>query len=139
MGVRVRVALSGRHGRRLVAVAMLTGGFETREPAVLLPGSAARQVLSVPLSKAQQRQFEVAGGKAEFLVASEALFAQVVAPGRPRPRVRLTVVVAPREREVLLSDTAIDALGVKIESMGLGLWRFAGERRVRPSDPIELW
>lgn len=139
MAARVRIAFRGRGGRTLEAAALLNGGFESASPAVLLPASIATRLLSDPLSKARPATFSVAAGKATLFVVRERLKARVATADRRGPEAWLNVLVAQREEEVILSDTAIDALGVKIESFGKGLWRFARERRMRPSEPAQLW
>jgi len=43
------------------------------------------------------------------------------------------------EREVLLSDRAIEALGIVIESPGRGIWRFKDERELHESVEPQYW
>lgn len=61
--------------------------------------------------------------------------------GRPSSREPLvcSVTISEVEREVLLSDRAIEGLGIVIESPGRGLWRFKDEAELRESIEPQYW
>lgn len=139
MAVRVRVEFTGRVGRVLGCVALLNGGFESLRPTVLLPAAAAVHVLARPLAKARRIRVEVACGETSLWTVQEHLMGCVVTRDRRGRAIRFHVLVAEGEREVLVSDSAIDALGVEIKSFGKGLWRFRRQRRLRRSEDPQRW
>jgi hypothetical protein len=73
------------------------------------------------------------------LVLPDPIEAWIDGGDRQGPKIAVKIIVSDAETEVLVSDTAIDALGVEIQSHGRGLWRFAGESESRPSVPPQLW
>ncbi|RLF01452.1 MAG: hypothetical protein DRK00_11435 [Thermoprotei archaeon] len=65
----------------------------------------------------------------------------VVAEEAEAPEVEADVVISPLADEVLLSDKLIGELGIALEDVGRGLWRFRWEPRdkVRRSEPPKYW
>jgi hypothetical protein len=53
--------------------------------------------------------------------------------------VNCALVISELERELFLSDMAIDGLEIVIESPGKGLWRFKDEAKVRASVEPQYW
>ena len=49
------------------------------------------------------------------------------------------VLVSEHDKEVLVSDAGIDALGIRIESFVPGRWRFAEQTRVREAEAPQHW
>lgn len=139
MAVRIKVVITGPSGKSLETVAVLNGGFETEEPCVLLPARAAARVLDSPAKRAKKITADVAGGQAEFRVPPERVEVRVRGSDRTGPPTRCEVLISSKDREALLSDSAIDALGVKIESFRRGLWRFSDEDKQRSGDPPQHW
>ncbi|MBI4615288.1 MAG: hypothetical protein HY720_16855 [Planctomycetes bacterium] len=120
-------------------MAVLNGGFESDEPCVLLPVQAALRILPGPPWGAKALRAEVAGGETSFLLADESLDATVVTPDREGPRVECQILISGQDREVLISDSGIDALGVEVQAFRKGLWRFRGETASRPSEAPQHW
>ena len=75
----------------------------------------------------------------EILAPSERILARVVIEERQGPEVSVRVFISDDEPEILISDMAIDALGVEIKSPGKGLWRFADEEEIRHSAAYQIW
>ena len=138
MAVRVRVSVTGVGGKSAQMTAVLNGGFETHGPSLLLPHRAAALVLERP-DEGEPVIAEVAGGEAAFRQPGENVEVRVVAGDRSGPVTECAVLVSMQDREVLLSDSGIDAVGVKVESFGRGLWRFGDESGSRPSEAPEYW
>lgn len=138
MGVRVRVRIEGPDGRVLDSVALLNGGFETRDPHVLLPAEAARKLFAHPM-KGKKVAARTADHEATMTRPADPLVVRVLSDDREGPAVTCRALVAPHAEEVLLSDSAIDAVGVEIRSFGGGLWQFVGESRTRRSEEPETW
>lgn len=80
-----------------------------------------------------------AAGPTGFLEIAESLRAQVVAGDRAGPVVVASAFASPGDDEILMSDAAINDLGVRIESFRQGRWRFADEATTRDSMPPEVW
>ncbi len=138
MGVRVRVRIEGPDGRVLESVALLNGGFDTRDPHILLPGEAARKLFPHPM-KGKRITARTADHEATMTRPVDALVMRVLSDDREGPAVACRALVAPHADEILLSDSAIDAVGVGIRSFGGGLWQFVGESRTRSSEESETW
>lgn len=139
MAVRVRLKMTAPSGSELVTTAVLNGGFEVERPHLLLPTRCARALLGDYTIDATRQPVETAAGAAEFLVAASAVQACATTPGRDGTIVRFAAYVADAETEVLVSDSGIDALGLRIESFAPGRWRFADEVGARVSEPPERW
>ena len=138
MSVRVSVRFQNQRGEPHEAVCILNGGFETEEPCVLFPRAAAETVLTDP-TRGRPVGARVASGEITLLLSEEGVTAQVTSAERDSPQTRCAVLVSDGGDEILISDTAIDALGVEIKSFGRGTWRFTGEDRLRQSDPPRIW
>ncbi|HEY3234598.1 MAG TPA: hypothetical protein VGJ84_07765 [Polyangiaceae bacterium] len=139
MGARVDLHLKRPGGAHLATAALLNGGFEADAPHVLLPRRAYTHLFPDAPSGAHPDSVQTAGGASPVLVLPDPVEACVDAGDRMGPVAVVHVIVSEFESEVLVSDTAIDALGLEIKSHGRGLWRFVGEERVRPSVPPQLW
>lgn len=139
MAVRVRLQLR-RKGRGTVeAVALLNGGFETAEPFLLLPKALALKLFPDFPAGASGVRGETVGGMAALFLLSESVEVRARG-GRGQGTIRsCRLLVSDIEREVLVSDSAIDALGISIESFGAGTWRFKGEKKLRSSEQPQYW
>lgn len=82
---------------------------------------------------------ELAAGAASLMALREPLSVSVRTRDRDGPRARCGVLVSEDADEVLLSDSAIDALHVRVGSFSRGTWSFLGERRWRRSAPRQVW
>lgn len=139
MSAIVRLAIVGPRKRHLEGAALLNGGFSSKAPSLLLPRKAALTLFPQYPAGTRPMGATTAGGRVSLRAASEPAWVHVVTQDRKGPNVRFQVVVSEEEDEILVSDYGIDALGVKIERQGEGLWRFADEERTRPSVPRQSW
>lgn len=142
MAVRVLLHLESQvssQEMQLDTVAVLNGGFESAEPCLLLPARAAARILTAGPSQAHQISAEVAGGETSFLLVDERVDGSVRTVDRQGPAVSFQVLISDRDREVLVSDSGIDALGIEVVRFGQGLWRFAGEGQSRASAAPRYW
>ncbi len=66
---------------------------------------------------------------------------QVLADDTKSPEVIVDLVISSIGDEVLISDKLISELGIALEDVGKGLWRFRWEPkdRVRKSEPPQYW
>lgn len=139
MSAIVTLSIAGPRKRCLESAALLNGGFSSRSPSLLLPRAAALELFPEYPAGTRPLGAATAGGRISLRVAPVPAWVRVVTKDREGTRVRFQVVVSEAEDEVLVSDYGIDALGVKIERQGEGLWRFADEERVRPSVARRSW
>lgn len=138
MAVRVRLRLSGSEGE-VVSSAVLNGGFEIPGPHVLLPAPCAERLLGDYKASGRMQTMEAAGGHVELLFAQESLTVRVHTDDHEGREVRFHAIVSEQDPEVLVSDSGIDALGVRIESFVPGQWRYAEETLIRDSEPPQHW
>ncbi len=139
MGVRVNLLLRRTSGANLTASALLNSGFESDEPHIMLPRRAAERLYDQLPLETTAETIGTAGGDVEILAPSERILARVVIEERQGPEVSVRVFISDDEPEILISDMAIDALGVEIKSPGKGLWRFADEEEIRHSAAYQIW
>jgi hypothetical protein len=123
----------------VVTSAVLNGAFEVPEPYLLLPARCAERLLGDYRADALRETMEAAGGEVEMLLAAAEVTGRVVAPAREGRAVSFRVLVSEGDREVLVSDAGIDALGVRIESFAPGRWRFADETLTRETETPQEW
>jgi hypothetical protein len=141
MGVRVRVKLrSLQTGREVITVALLNAGYETEKPECLLPVRLAEELEVWPkLPKgARVKNYETAGGPVRMYCIEDGVEVVVVA-GDESSKCISNLVVSQIEKEVLLSDAAIEALNIIIDSPLKGLWRFRDSGRLHGSEKPEYW
>lgn len=142
MGVRVKVRLtSPGTGSAIEANALLNTGFESESPEVLIPIRAAEALGLWPKlpDGAVIRAYETAGGTVRMSTVEEGVEVQVIAGERVTHLVKCLLVISEVEREVLLSDRAIEGLEIVIESPGRGIWRFKDEPEPRESVEPQYW
>ncbi len=143
MVVRLRVRLRSSSGE-LVTNALANSGYEAEEPEVVLPvGVAERLGLypSLPSGTEVEEYVGVGGSIVRAFRIRGAIELSVITGDRTGGPVRATAVITPGEEEVILSDKALDALGVVLLRPGAGIWRFIDDRPgvERTSERKELW
>ncbi len=139
MAVRVRLGITGARGRRVETIAVLNGGFEVPAPHLLLPAACAQVLFPKYRRMAVREEMSAAGGPVEFLALTCTVRARVRTPDRQGPWAEFRVLVSDADREALISDGGIDALGIEVKSFVPGRWRFKGERRSRPTAAPQWW
>ena len=142
MGVRTRTKITSlKSGRTIEANSLANAGFETEEPTMLVPTKVAEQLTFWPRlpEGAAIKAFETAGGVTRLYHIPDAVEVQALTEDKFSEPVKCALVISEIEREVLLSDMAIEELGIVIEGAGSGLWKFRGEERVRESAKPQYW
>ncbi len=140
MAVRVPLRLRSGEGRDLDTVAVLNGGFEVEVPHLLLPAPCAERLIPGFRRDAVLRQYQAAGATPLPLYRLlKTLFVCVLVGKREGPTTQLHVLVSETERELLVSDSGIDALRIRIEGFRPGRWRLAGEKRIWKTSRAHLW
>lgn len=139
MAVRVRIRVATSAGRSVEITAILNSSFEESNPHLLLPNACAALLFDDLASISARQEYETAGGPAEFVPVPETVNGRVITPTREGRDVRFRVLVSSREDEALVSDAGIDALGVHLESLFPGRWRFADETLVHDTEAPQRW
>ena len=143
MAVRIKIEIQALNKpSKVEAIVLLNSGFESENPDILLPSRVAELLgflPDLPVS-AVTNTYETAGGyelKVHFLEDSVKI--KVLTEDKKNSLVLLSTVISVQEREVILSDNAIEKLGIVIESPASGEWRFKGETKIRTSFKKQLW
>lgn len=142
MAVRVRLEIEVSGGGRVETVAVLNGGFEVELPHLLLPMACARRLIDDPTARAVLQPMEGAGGTPlEFWALTDPVTVRLVTSRGRGAAVTFLALVSAHDREALVSDVGIDALGIRIESFYPGRWRLTDEApdEARPSEPPQYW
>jgi len=141
MVVRVRLRIVGGGGA-VETSALANSGYEAETLQLLIPIKLA-QVLGLwpPKAGIEESEFETAGGPLRVWLAPRACRVSVVVPDAAPPEVEADIVISPLADEVLLSDKLISELGIALEDVGRGLWRFRWEskEKLRRSEPPRYW
>jgi hypothetical protein len=142
MGVRVKVRLACQEtGKGAVTAALLNAGYETEKPECIVPARLASELDVWPeLPKGVRvKSYETAGGPVKMYSLPEGVEAYVITHEGESAKCLCNLVISEIEREVLLSDAAIEALNIVIESPLKGLWRFKGSSKLYESEKPEYW
>jgi len=143
VAVRVRVKLEVE-GRDVITSALANSGFETEEPEVVLPLRVAEKLglyPRLPSGTVVEEYVGVGGFRVSTFRVSRVLKVYVVCEDRVKGPIEATAIITPGENEVILSDKALDALGIILTKPGEGLWRFNDDApdTVRRSETRETW
>lgn len=125
--VKLRIRLTSS-GREVVTSAVANAGFESDEPEVIVPTRVARELGVYPVlpANATVDRYVVAGGRVVrvYRLPKELTNVSVVTEDREVGPVSVVLTIMPGEEDVLLSDKAIDLLGIVLVKPGQGLWKF---------------
>lgn len=146
MSVRVRVRiepLAGAGGAVVDSVALVNTGFTPEERECSLPAAAAQNLGMWPALPAGTVMVGVRGYTGEVTVARvpRAVRARVVCTAREGPTAEMATLITTTDNEVILSDAAVEALGIVPVKPCSGQWRFIDDPhdRLRPSEPAQYW
>jgi len=143
MVVRVRVKL--RVGdKEVITNALANSGFESEEPEVVLPLRVAEKLNlypRLPNGTIVEEYVGVGGFKVQSFRISGILEVYAISNDKVKGPIRATAIIISGEDEVILSDRAIDGLGIILIRPGEGLWRFDDDppSTIRRSKPREVW
>ncbi|MFB6470511.1 MAG: hypothetical protein TU36_004670 [Vulcanisaeta sp. AZ3] len=130
MAIRLRVRLSSIMGKTAVTKALVTTGFETTEPEILIPRSVAEDLDLLPKlpSGSEIRSYTLADGTITRLIfIPSAVQVQVIEDDRVSDSVVANVIVSEKANEALLSDKLASRLGIVLLDIGEGVWCFKDE------------
>ncbi len=135
MPVRVRVKLKSRiNNREIETLALLNTGFTTDELDIIVPKHIAEKLgLWPPPNNAILETLETPGGEILSYLVLRSIELSVVEEDKISGPILCNAIISLYEKEVLLSDTVIEELGIEILSPKTGYWRFKGENKIRKS------
>ncbi len=118
--VKVRIKVQERE---VITAALLNSGFESEEPCIAIPVKVAQKLnLLPPPPEAEFEEFETAGG-ITYGYAVKGAKVSLIAGEEEKPPINCRIIVLFQIDQVLLSDFAIDALGIRVLSFKKGTWR----------------
>ena len=129
MAVRLRMKLK-RGSEELVLKALVSSGYETVEPEILLPLEMAEKLNLIPKlpEGSEVKEYSLADGSSTRLIRiPKAAKASVVEEDRTVGEVEVDVVVSERAEEALISDKLAGKLGIVALDFSEGLWCFKDE------------
>ncbi|GAB6945932.1 hypothetical protein JCM16161A_00620 [Vulcanisaeta sp. JCM 16161] len=130
MAIRLRIKLSSIMGKTTVTKALVTTGYETQEPEVLIPRSIAEDLNLLPKlpSGSEVRNYVLADGTVTRLILiPNAVQVWVLENDREVGGIMAHAAVSERADEVLLSDKLVSKLGIVLLDIGEGIWCFRDE------------
>ncbi|MGC8543290.1 MAG: hypothetical protein ACP5GZ_11825 [Vulcanisaeta sp.] len=130
MAIRLRIKLSSIMGRTMVTKALVTAGYETQEPEILIPRGIAEDLNLLPKlpSGSEVRNYVLADGTVTRLILiPNAVQVWVLENDREVGGIMAHVAVSERADEVLLSDKLVSKLGIVLLDIGEGIWCFKDE------------
>ena len=142
MGVRVRLRI--KCGDKVVeGTALVNTGYETTRPQLLVPYRFLKvngiefEDLGSPLTV----EYETAGGVVALNVYRDVCQVSIITDHEITESVVTDMVVSPIEKEILISDTLAEELGIIILNPGKGYWRLRSDPldKIRESPKPEYW
>lgn len=130
MAIRLRVRLTSIMGKTVVTKALVTTGYETSEPEILIPRNIAEDLELLPKlpSGSQFVDYRLADGTVtKLILIPSAVQIWVIENDREVGGVTANVAISDRADEALLSDKLSSKLGIVILDIGDGLWCFKDE------------
>lgn len=138
MPTRVRVELKTANAR-VVTSALLNTGFTTSELDVLLPKKLAERLgLWPPPEDAYLETLDTPAGEVLSYVVPRSVEVAVLAGSERSKTITCNAIVSMLEKELLLSDSVIEELGIEILSPRTGIWRFRDKPQEVSVEP-EHW
>ena len=127
--------------KEITVPAIANTGFESDKPEIIIPREVARNLGLSPKklsAEATIEEYRGAGGKKfkAYTLKSTAK-AWVVTGDREVGPVDVVLTVVYGERDVLLSDMAIDALNIVLLKPGAGIWKFTDEPPEKTRESIK--
>jgi len=125
--LRLKSLLSGGE---LNIIALVSSGYETAKPELLIPAGVAEELGLYPKMPhcAEVKEYALADGSRTRLVRiPNVIEVAVVIEDRIGPTTKCDVVIAEKADEALISDKLADALNITAIAIGEGLWCFRGE------------
>ncbi len=126
MGVYVRIRIR-RGNRELTCIAVVNTGFRSSTPDIILPVEIARQIGLWPPPEAYIISAESLAGNVQLYFVENAVEVEVITEDKVSRRILCNALISVNEREVLISDSLAEELGIQILFPRRGIWRFADD------------
>lgn len=136
MVVRVKIIVEAKGGGRIESSAVLNSGYESDTLEIALPIKASRK-LKLP-KKGKFERYGTAGPTIRVKKIPDAVKIYLKVEDREVGPIPADVVVL-RTEEILIGDKLIDELGIVLDKVGEGMWRFRDEPKIRRSAPLQRW
>lgn len=143
MAVRVKIrmrALKGK-GEKVNTIALVNAGYESEDPEITIPIRLAEKLGLWPELPRGSRieEYGSVAGIVKLYWIPDCVQVQILTKEKVTKSIKSHAAISEFEREVLLSDKLVGALGIVIENVGIGHWRFPREKKVRKSERPERW
>lgn len=141
MAGRVKVRLK-RSNTIIETSALLSSGFETDAPDIVIPVELAKRLnLWPPRDYSTSTILDTGGGEVSTPYYESALELELVLDDRESKKILVNVIVNPHIHEVIVSDYVASLLGIVLLDFKRGLWRLIDDPldKVRMSSEIEKW
>jgi hypothetical protein len=137
--VRVKILVEAKGGRSIESSAILNSSYEADVLEIALPVKAA-QKLKLPLKKGRVERYGTAGSPIRVKRIPDAVKIYLKVEDREVGPIPADAVIL-RSEEILLSDKLIDELGIILDKVGEGLWRFRDDppSKIRRSTALQRW
>ena len=144
MVVRVRVRIKPLKAPKgpVETVGIANAGFSSVVPEAFVPLRLAEKMglwPALPEGTSVGTYGVAAGKEVQAHRIREAVEVQVLTKEKTSDPVKTTVAIVEGEREFILSDKALDELGIELLRPGAGIWRFRGEEKLRKSEKPKYW
>lgn len=143
MAVRIRIRIESLKGKKEIieTIALVNTGYESEEPEIIIPIKLAEKLGIWPKLPENSRieEYGTVGGIIKLYWIPYCVKVKILTKDKTSKYVRSHVTISEFEREVLLSDKLAGALGIVIENIGKGYWRFPNEKKIRKSEKPEKW
>lgn len=131
MVVKVKLRLS-TDTKSIDVIAIANSGFESDDVEIIVPVSVAKSLGFYPeLPEGTVIEYYEAAGRRRFKtyrLKKGLVKAYVVTEDRIVGPIDIVLTVVPREKDVLISDKALDAFGIVLIKPGEGIWKFIDDK-----------
>ncbi|MGC8850323.1 MAG: hypothetical protein ACP5QI_07610 [Candidatus Bathyarchaeia archaeon] len=143
MVVLVRLRIKTKYGREATVPAIANAGFESDQPEVMVPREVATSLGLRPRllsTEATAEEYRGASGRRFKAYVLKYGFAKawVITEDREVGPTDIVLSVAYGERDVLMSDRAIDALNLVLLKPGAGIWKFSDDPPEKLRESVKL-
>ncbi len=143
MAVRIKVEIKSleKTPSAVTTVALLNSGFECEKPEVLVPIKIAELLSFYPHipKETHVQKYETPAGMIKMHSIEDSVQVCPIVKGKKTKSVKCTLIISEIEKEVIISDVAVDKLRIKIDEVGACKWHLKGEKISRPSERPQYW
>ncbi len=140
MVVRVKVSLE-IEGKTVEVSAIALSTSESKEPQIIIPVELAKALGIWPSDSVSEGRFIKVDGEARVWKYPSTCRVRVVADDIETPAIDAELLISEDVSEVILNDKLVSELGIALEDVSRGLWRFRWEStdKIRRSVEPQVW